>query len=282
MLTSQRTAQSFSFNTPKLTNSKKCVVETLTDTKQVCDKPCILLAIGATFVSDFQDGSPNTVDDIDNVWDGEDNSIDGDTGTLAECTVPQDTFTGYLVFDLGDPYYVTHYYFAVTIVGTGIQKMQVDYWNGTEWINSYFALFTASSGIKYKPITPVVMQWIRIRFTRSLPGDKIFRVREFGVTASGMFDIRLHDGFGSDYDRKHRIILSHTGSYFVSFSKPVYYDKGLYLDNVDEPGNVCLHYLVLKDRAWFTPPTLQPQKQSIPELSLFARLFRLLRGWFIK
>lgn len=282
MLILLSTEHPFLFNTQKLANSEKCSVDYLTDEKQVCKKPCLLLEIGATFVSEYVHDPPDSVDDVDNVWTDDYFSIDSNINTFAECIVPADTFTGFLVFDLEELMYVTQYYHAITITGIGKATLQVDYWDGTNWINVHLGEFIPSTGISYHDITPAVFRYIRIRLIRTISGLKTFRVREFGVTKSGMFDIRLYDGFSTHDTLKQQIVIRSTGKYFTGFAKPVYFQKGIFVNYEGDEGTVYLRYVILKGKEWSIPQISQRPKIRIPVFHRFVQLYRLIRDWFTK
>lgn len=270
------------FNTQKLANSEKCSVDYLTDTKQICNKPCLLLDVGASYVTEFKYASPVIVDDGAEVWANEENTIDGDFLTRGRLAGSGIEWVPGLIFW---PRYTTGiigFRFLAKQTAVTTPTIRIEYDNNIEWTVVYEGAFT-NNLLTEKFLSGMdICEKVRVRFYRDVTDAVVITFYEFELIYRKVLDVSLYDGFDNTDDKKHRMALATTGNIFNHFTPSIYFDKGLYAEFVESIGNVCVQYLVLKRKTWSIPQVSQRRKLHIPGLHRFVQLYRLIRDWFTR
>jgi len=265
-----------------LANSEKCSIAQLSGTKQVCDKPCLLLEVGASPWLSTSYVTPIAHDDPDSQWSSETNAYDDDTDTQAHCAAIGKYLELISSGSLACSKVRVWGHCLKTTPPPVFANPDIDidvFLAGSGWYNIWSGEIPRD-------------QWVEkeIGFTANMFGARIkwngvgvaLLIKEFDLIEQEALAVSLYNGFDNTDQKKYQIGLSNTGKVFRRFDKPIYFNKGLYVEFDIEVSNIYIRYLITGDKKWSTPQTSQRRKLHIPGLHLCNQLYKLLRDWFTK
>lgn len=263
-------------------NSRKYNTDRITDNKQVCNEPCLLLEAGATSTWTTSVLTPDAVSQNGGAWVDLQNCIDESTLTSATITNTPGTYTDAIEFEFTVPKYCVGVRYAATVAGLGNERVVVDYWDGSDWVEVYNEQVTWGLWKTALFTTSLLISKIRFRFLSESGLDDVISFSEFDFLLTKLFDVGLYNGFDTNDELKYRLSTIIGGRLFYKFDMPIYFDRGLYAKFTLTTGTVFLKYLVIGKDEWSIQQTLPLSKLITPKLRRFVQPYKLLKGWFTK
>ena len=225
-----------------LADSEQAETKRLTASGLVTDRPCLLLECGGSHVTESSYVSPTSHSDPDSVWRNEPNIYDNLLGSFGACLVPSTSWSGWLELIYSSEIVCSGCRFYAGYHVLAIDKIGIDYWDGSVWVDLYEGIFADVSWVTKEAGSLFSTTKFRVRFynTLGVAIDAIFI--EFDFISHKVLDVTLYDGFDNSGSAKHRIVLSSTGSDFKRFDRGVYFANGLYAEFAESVGECFIRY----------------------------------------
>lgn len=245
MSTSPQTEAKSSPSSLRSVDSSKTIERYLTDSALVHAGPCLLLAVGGSYESEAENITPTSHEDPLLAWTTPENAYNdnvSDNATYPTSVGCWSAWLGFLYTSslLCEGIRLYAFYGALLI-----SKVDVDYWNGSDWVDVYEGAFAdrAWDTILFSALTSVSK--FRVRFFNN--GEIVMNSTLYDIDfrRRKIFDVKVYDGFNTSGHRKDRLVLSSTGSRFHKFPKPIYCARGLYVNFAESVGSCFVRYLPL-------------------------------------
>ncbi len=246
MLNLLQTGRSSLHNLWSLADSKKAKTARLTASGLVTDRACLLMECAGSYVTAHENMTPDSFNDPAVSWYNEGNVFDGNLTTWAGDDVLADTWSEWVEFILSSSVFLAGVRFYAIYSLTAQRYIELDYWNGSVWVNFYLGIYSDLAwNDKYLP-SPFLTTKIRLRFYNENPVLRTMVLYELELIRRKVLDVRLYDGFSNSYISKYRVTLSGTGSNFKRFKPPIYFSKGIYVNFAQDVGDCFIRYIELE------------------------------------
>jgi len=241
----QPTPMNFSSSFLSQVDNRRVITERVTTSKQVSNRPCLLLGCGVSYVEQNEYVSPTGYVDADSKWVNEGRTYDENVSSAASGECGASSWSSELELNVAANLLVSGVRFRALYSVAYISKVRLKYYDGSAWVAFYEGVYPNNAWITKNLTSLKSLSRISLSFYNISVDVSYAIVFEVDFITSKVFDVCLHDGFNSNAPCKQLIIQGITGNNSQLFYKPLVFNKGLYLDFAEDVGSITLRYLIL-------------------------------------